>query len=158
MKRARILVVDDKESFLALFRRIAPSDVEVVCISDGARAFELLSAEHLMTAMIGGWPPPEQFAHRIRRHTSPTSSDTHVFLATYVADGEPGQHLVNVADLDPLPDRVRILATEELPISLQILIATRVGALAPGHRKTHSVLASWSVNATSGVIDWFLVK
>ena len=98
-------------------------------------ARELLSAEHLMTAMIGGWPPPEQFAHRIRRHTSPTSSDTHVFLATYIADGEPGQHLVNVADLDPLPDRVRILATEELPISLQILIATRVGALAPGHRK-----------------------
>lgn len=43
MKRGRMLVVDDKENFLALFRRIAPADLEVVCASDGTKALELLS-------------------------------------------------------------------------------------------------------------------
>jgi DNA-binding NtrC family response regulator len=45
MTRARILVVDDKETFLGLFRRIAPADVEVVCASDGKRAMDLLGSE-----------------------------------------------------------------------------------------------------------------
>jgi DNA-binding NtrC family response regulator len=45
MSRARLLVVDDKESFLALFRRSVPSDLEVVCASDGATALELLARE-----------------------------------------------------------------------------------------------------------------
>ena len=45
MKRARILVVDDKENFLALFRRIVPPDIEVVCAPDGNRALELLETE-----------------------------------------------------------------------------------------------------------------
>jgi two-component system response regulator AtoC len=45
VKRARILVVDDKDNYLALFRRIVPADVEVVGASDGARALELLAAE-----------------------------------------------------------------------------------------------------------------
>ena len=42
MKRARILVVDDKENFLALFRRILPSDLDVSCAPDGTRALEML--------------------------------------------------------------------------------------------------------------------
>lgn len=46
MKRGRVLVVDDKDGFLALFRRIAPSDVEIVCESDGLRALEMLESEH----------------------------------------------------------------------------------------------------------------
>lgn len=45
MKRARVLVVDDKENFLALFRRIVPPDIEVVCAPDGNRALELLETE-----------------------------------------------------------------------------------------------------------------
>ncbi len=43
MKRGRILVVDDKENFLALFRRLAPPDLEIVCASDGTKALELLA-------------------------------------------------------------------------------------------------------------------
>lgn len=42
MKRARILVVDDKESYLALFRRILPDDLDICCASDGARAHEMI--------------------------------------------------------------------------------------------------------------------
>lgn len=45
MTRARILVVDDKPNFLALFKRIVPADIEVVCAGDGALALELLAAE-----------------------------------------------------------------------------------------------------------------
>lgn len=43
MKRGRILVVDDKENFLSLFRRLAPADLDIVCASDGLKALELLS-------------------------------------------------------------------------------------------------------------------
>lgn len=45
MKPARLLVVDDKQNFLALFRRIAPANVEVVCVSDGREALARLAAE-----------------------------------------------------------------------------------------------------------------
>ena len=45
MKRARVLVVDDKGSFLALFRRILPADTEVFCATDGNRALEILATE-----------------------------------------------------------------------------------------------------------------
>lgn len=45
MTRARVLVVDDKENYLALFRRIMPADIEVVCAPDGNRALELLETE-----------------------------------------------------------------------------------------------------------------
>ena len=45
MKRARVLVVDDKGTFLALFRRILPADTELICAPDGARALELLETE-----------------------------------------------------------------------------------------------------------------
>lgn len=43
--RARILIVDDKENFLALFRRILPSDLEVTCVTNGVQAFHLLTQE-----------------------------------------------------------------------------------------------------------------
>ena len=45
MKRARILVVDDKGTFLALFRRILPADTELICAPSGARALELLETQ-----------------------------------------------------------------------------------------------------------------
>jgi two-component system response regulator AtoC len=45
MKRARVLVVDDKEAYLSLFRRISPPDLEIVCAADGAQALARLSAE-----------------------------------------------------------------------------------------------------------------
>jgi len=43
MSRARVLVVDDKKNYLALFRRILPADIEVECASDATRALELLA-------------------------------------------------------------------------------------------------------------------
>ncbi|MBS2012562.1 MAG: sigma-54-dependent Fis family transcriptional regulator [Deltaproteobacteria bacterium] len=45
MKRARILVVDDKESFLALFKRIMPRDLDIVCARDGKQALQILQQE-----------------------------------------------------------------------------------------------------------------
>jgi DNA-binding NtrC family response regulator len=45
MTRARVLVCDDKENFLKLFRRILPDDrFEVLTASDGDRALALLAA------------------------------------------------------------------------------------------------------------------
>jgi DNA-binding NtrC family response regulator len=45
MTRARVLVCDDKENFLKLFRRILPEDrFEVMVAGDGARALALLAA------------------------------------------------------------------------------------------------------------------
>jgi DNA-binding NtrC family response regulator len=45
MTRARILVCDDKENFLKLFRRILPEDrYDIVTATDGSRALGLLSA------------------------------------------------------------------------------------------------------------------
>lgn len=45
MKRGRVLVADDKESYLALFRRIVPSDLDLVCVTDGLEAIAKLTTE-----------------------------------------------------------------------------------------------------------------
>jgi DNA-binding NtrC family response regulator len=45
VSRGRILVADDKESYLALFKRIVPSDLELVCVSDGTDAIAKLTSE-----------------------------------------------------------------------------------------------------------------
>jgi DNA-binding NtrC family response regulator len=45
MKRARVLVVDDKGTYLTLFRRILPADTELFCAADGTRALALLATE-----------------------------------------------------------------------------------------------------------------
>lgn len=45
MKRGKVLVVDDKESYLALFRRIVPSDLELVCLPSGESVVARLAVE-----------------------------------------------------------------------------------------------------------------
>jgi len=45
MTRIRVLVVDDKKNFRALFERVAPSWLDVVCACDGREALDLLERE-----------------------------------------------------------------------------------------------------------------
>ena len=45
MKRGRVLVADDKESYLVLFRRIVPADLELVCVTNGLDAIAKLTSE-----------------------------------------------------------------------------------------------------------------
>lgn len=45
MSRGKILIADDKESYLALFRRIVPSDLELVCVANGVEALARLSSD-----------------------------------------------------------------------------------------------------------------
>ena len=46
-RRPRLLVVDDKPNFLALFRRIAGAELDVLTASDVAEALALLGREHV---------------------------------------------------------------------------------------------------------------
>jgi DNA-binding NtrC family response regulator len=43
--RARVLIVDDKATYVALFRRILASDIEVIGASDGLDALETIARE-----------------------------------------------------------------------------------------------------------------
>ena len=45
MSRGRVLVADDKESYLMLFRRIVPADLELVCVANGEEALARLATE-----------------------------------------------------------------------------------------------------------------
>lgn len=45
MKRPRVLVVDDKPNFLALFRRIVGEEIELLTASDGSEALTSLARE-----------------------------------------------------------------------------------------------------------------
>lgn len=47
MSRARVLVADDKENMLKLFRKLLPEDIDVVTAVDGARALALLEAAEI---------------------------------------------------------------------------------------------------------------
>jgi CheY-like chemotaxis protein len=47
MRRARVLVVDDKDTNLKLMTRILSSDFDVLTAEDGTRALALVDAEDL---------------------------------------------------------------------------------------------------------------
>ena len=98
-----------------------------------ANARELLTADHMMRHSVGGWSPPDTLKDEIRRRTGPAVEHGSFLFSTYRADGPPGHHLVDIGDLGPLPDRVRLLDTHRLPTSLQLVIALRCGGLAPSH-------------------------
>lgn len=81
MRRGRLLVVDDKANFLALFRRIAPADVDVVCASDGARALELLASE-TFDVVVTDVRLPGADGLSILRHVREAKLDLEVILTT----------------------------------------------------------------------------
>jgi len=81
MKRARILVVDDKEAYLSLFRRISPPDLEVVCASDGAQALSRLSAERF-DLVVSDIRMPELDGLSLLRRVRDAGIDTEVVLMT----------------------------------------------------------------------------
>ena len=91
----------------------------------------LLTEDHLMSSPLGGWPPPEQLVDELVRRTAPTSEDGKLIFKTYRADGRPGHHLVDVLDLSPLPPMVTVVDDEDLPRAVQLLLALRLGRLAP---------------------------
>lgn len=98
-----------------------------------AEAHEMLSAEHIMTNPIGGWPPPQPFIEDLKRYTGPLTEAGDLIFSMYRADGPPGHHLVDVTTIDPLPEHVYLLDIHDLPPALQILIAMRCGNLAFTH-------------------------
>ena len=81
MKRARVLVVDDKGSFLALFRRILPSDTEIFCAADGNRALELLATE-TFDVVITDVRMPGADGLTVLKKIRESSDDTAVVLMT----------------------------------------------------------------------------
>ena len=81
MKRARVLVVDDKGSYLALFRRILPRDTEIFCAADGTRAIELLATE-TFDLVISDVRMPGADGLAVLKKVRETSEDTAVVLMT----------------------------------------------------------------------------
>ena len=81
MTRARVLVVDDKENFLALFRRIMPRDIEVVCAPDGSRALEMLETE-TFDVVITDIRMAGADGMTVLRRIRESGSDTEVILMT----------------------------------------------------------------------------
>lgn len=81
MKRARVLVVDDKGSFLSLFRRILPPDTELFCAADGARAIELLATE-TFDVVITDVRMPGADGLAVLKKVRESSEDTAVVLMT----------------------------------------------------------------------------
>lgn len=82
MKRARILVVDDKGTFLALFRRILPADTELVCAPSGARALELLDTQSFDVVISDVRMPGGADGIDVLKKVRESSEETAVVLMT----------------------------------------------------------------------------
>lgn len=52
MKRAQVLVVDDKESYHSMFRRILPDDIGMTSALDGMQAIELMEHESFDVVIV----------------------------------------------------------------------------------------------------------
>jgi two-component system response regulator AtoC len=77
-----VLVVDDKGSFLALFRRILPADTELVCASDGVRALELLSTQRFDVVVTDVRMPGGADGIEVLKKVRASSEETAVILMT----------------------------------------------------------------------------
>lgn len=82
MKRAHLLVVDDKGTFLALFRRILPADTELVCVADGARALELLETSRFDVVVTDVRMPGGADGIDVLKKVRASSEETAVVLMT----------------------------------------------------------------------------
>ncbi|HWL84420.1 MAG TPA: response regulator [Polyangiaceae bacterium] len=81
MKRARVLVVDDKENFLALFRRVMPPDLELACALDGVRALALFD-ERPFDVVVTDVRMPGMDGAALLREMKRRSPATEVILMT----------------------------------------------------------------------------
>lgn len=81
MTRPRLLVVDDKENFLALFRRIVPPDVEITCVANGAGALALLASEPF-DVVVSDVRMPGADGMTLLRKVREAGLDTDVILMT----------------------------------------------------------------------------
>lgn len=85
--------------------------------------------------------PPDLAAldDRIRRELAPLASDQLAIHGIFRADEPPPQGLVDMCALTYRPDRVTTLDTSKLPLSIQLLAASRAGQWALAH---HDYLAT----------------
>ena len=84
-RRARLLVVDDKPNFLALFRRIAGSEVDVVTASDAAEALALLGQEPI-DVVVSDVKMPGASGLELLAHVKNRYPSVEVILMTAFAD------------------------------------------------------------------------
>jgi hypothetical protein len=88
----------------------------------------------LMSEALTGWEPPEAFWSRTRTYLAP-SWDRKYGHAELIRDDEaPTGPLVDVTKLAPLPQRVVVPNTDDLPASARVLVASKWGALSPSIR------------------------
>ena len=124
--RGRLLVVDDKENFLALFRRIVPRDLEVVCASDGARALELLSAE-LFDVVVSDVRLPGADGMTLLRRVREAGLDVEVILITAYGTIHDAVRAMKLGASDYLTK----------PFDPDDAVAAIEAALARRHARTH---------------------
>lgn len=100
-----------------------------------AAAREQLRAGHIMSHVLWEWSPSQEFTEALRRRTGPATERGRLTMSSFQADQPPGQHLVDVSKLAPLPERLVTFDSTGVEPELELLLLSRFGALAPAHRK-----------------------
>lgn len=93
----------------------------------------MFTTDRWLSSAIGRSELPENLEEEIKSRTSPAVEGGRLQLVSYRAGGFPDRLLVNVLDLNPLPERVHVLHCDDLPLSLRLLVAMRFGTLADEH-------------------------
>lgn len=80
------------------------------------------------------WEPPAAFWERARTHLAPSWDRKYGHAETVRADELPEGLFVDVTHLSPLPERVVVPKTDNLPVAVRLLIAAKWGVLSPSGR------------------------
>ncbi|MEU1301582.1 hypothetical protein [Streptomyces shenzhenensis] len=99
---------------------------------DEAQTRKMLEPQFLESGGVGVVAPPE-LGERVRRRMAPLASAQVAITGQFSADEAPPHRLVDMTRLTFQPVRITGLDVEELPPSVQLLVAARTGLLAPGH-------------------------
>ena len=128
MSRGRVLIADDKESYLSLFRRIVPSDLEIVCVSNGSEALARLATESF-DVLVSDIRMPGTDGMTVLEKVRETGIDVEVVLMTAYGTIPDAVHAIQTGAADyltkPFEPDVAIAAIERA-------LARRAGRRAAG--------------------------
>jgi hypothetical protein len=106
-------------------------------LPEGVDREEWRSQIHSMLMSEGSstdWEPPEAFWDHTRTHLAPSWDREYGHAELIRDDDAPTGPLVDVTKLTPLPQRVVVPKTDDLPLSARVLIASKWGGLSPSIR------------------------
>jgi hypothetical protein len=130
----RGLRMSDPQAYEAVLETDIAKWIELNEGSARSAAVQYFESDPVLSDVGVDLPGRAALDERIRRRLAPMASEQVAIRGAFRADEPPPYPLVDMCEVTYRPTRVCTLDLSRWPLSLQILVAGRVGGVAPAHR------------------------